>query len=74
MSNPKMHNLYEAYRHMYEALGVKDINVTTTPTCSNATNGPCEENIMAMNGKKFKAFPKQDHQAHMDAHLRLWAR
>ena len=23
MSNPKMHNMYQAYRHMYEALGCK---------------------------------------------------
>ena len=26
MSNPDLHNIYHAYRHMYEALGVKDID------------------------------------------------
>ena len=25
-SNPQIHNLYQAYRNMYEALGVKDID------------------------------------------------
>ncbi len=32
---------------------------------------PASENIMALNNKKFQAFPKQDHQAHMRAHLQF---
>jgi len=32
---------------------------------------PASENILALNGKKFQAFPKQDHQAHMKSHLRF---
>ena len=31
MSNPGMHNLYTAYRSMYEALGVKDIDMLLPP-------------------------------------------
>ena len=31
MSNPAMHNIYHAYRHMYEALGVKDIDMVLPP-------------------------------------------
>jgi hypothetical protein len=30
---------------------------------------PALENIMAINGKPFQAFPGQDHKAHIDAHL-----
>ena len=30
-SNPQMHNLYEAYRHMYEAIGVKNIDQILPP-------------------------------------------
>ena len=30
-SNPGMHNLYEAYRHMYEAIGVKNIDQILPP-------------------------------------------
>ena len=69
MSNPKMHNLYEAYRNMYEALGIKNVNVILPPPKKPAPMDPAMENIMAMSGKPFKAFPGQDHQAHMDAHL-----
>ena len=69
MSNPKMHNMHEAYRNMYEALGVKNINVILPPPKKPAPMDPAMENIMAMTGKPFKAFPGQDHQAHMDAHL-----
>ena len=69
MSNPKMHNLYEAYRGMYEALGIKNVNVILPPPQKPQAMDPAMENIMAMSGKPFKAFPGQDHQAHMDAHL-----
>ena len=31
MSNPQMHNLYEAYRDMYEAIGVKNIDSILPP-------------------------------------------
>ena len=30
---------------------------------------PSMEHIQAMAGKTFQAFPKQDHKAHIDAHL-----
>jgi hypothetical protein len=69
MSNPQMHNLYQAYRHMYEALGVKDIDVLLPPPPQPAPMDPASENILALNGKKIQAFPKQDHQAHMRAHI-----
>ena len=69
MSNPDMHNLYHAYRHMYEALGVKDIDVLLPPPAPMQPMDPASENIMALNMKKFQAFPKQDHLSHMQAHL-----
>ena len=69
MSNPQMHNLYHAYRHMYEALGVKDIDVLLPPPPRPMPMDPASENILALNGKKIQAFPKQDHQAHMRAHI-----
>jgi hypothetical protein len=31
MSNPKLHNLYQAYHNMYSALGIKDINAILPP-------------------------------------------
>ena len=71
MSNPQMHNLYHAYKHMYEALGVKNIDTLLPPPMQPSPLDPASENILAMNGKKFQAFPKQDHQAHMKAHLQF---
>ena len=71
MSNPKMHNIYHAYKHMYEALGVKDIDQLLPPPAPPVPVDPATENVMALGGKKFQAFPKQDHQAHMRAHLQF---
>ena len=71
MSNPDLHNIYHAYRHMYEALGVKDVDILLPPPAPMQPMDPANENIMALAGKKFKAFPKQDHQAHMKAHLQF---
>ena len=71
MSNPDMHNLYHAYRHMYEALGVKDVDILLPPPPQPQPMDPASENILALNNKKFQAFPKQDHQAHMRAHLQF---
>ena len=71
MTNPQMHNIYHAYRHMYEALGVKDIDQLLPPPPEPQATDPASENILALNGKKFQAFPKQDHQSHMKAHLRF---
>ena len=69
MSNPKMHNLYQAYRDMYEALGIKDIDLILKKKQPPKPMDPATENMMALSGQPFKAFPGQDHQAHMDAHL-----
>jgi len=69
MSNPGMHNLYSAYRTMYEALGVKDIDALLPPVGQPPPMDPSVEHISALGGKSIKAFPGQDHTAHMKAHL-----
>ena len=69
MSNPKIHNLYNAYRDMYEALGVKNIDALLPPPQPAAPMDPSVEHMMALSQKPFKAFPGQDHTAHMKAHL-----
>ncbi len=71
MSNPKMHNIYHAYKHMYEALGVKDIDKLLPPPAPPVPVDPATENVMSLGGKKFQAFPKQDHQSHMKSHLQF---
>ena len=68
-SNPQMHNLYQAYRSMYDALGVKDVNAILPPPAQPVPMDPSLEHITAMSAKPFQAFGGQDHKAHIDAHL-----
>ena len=72
-SNPKIHNLYNAYRKMYEALGIKDIDKILPPPAPVAPKDPALEHIDALAGKPFQAFRGQDHRAHMTAHLNFMA-
>jgi len=68
-SNPQIHNLYEAYRAMYTAIGVRDIDKILPPPQPPQPIDPAQENILAMTGKPFQAFKGQDHQAHITSHL-----
>ena len=72
-SNPGIHNMYNAYRHMYEALGVKDIDQILIKPLPPQPKDPALEHIDALAGKPFQAFPGQDHRAHMTAHLNFMA-
>jgi len=68
-SNPQMHNLYQAYRSMYEAIGVKNINAILPPPQPPQPMDPSLEHITALSGGPFQAFGGQDHRSHIDAHL-----
>jgi hypothetical protein len=68
-SQPQLHNLYSAYRNMYEAIGVKNIDAILPPPMPVQPIDPSQEHIMALAGKPFQAFPGQDHRAHITAHL-----
>ena len=68
-SNPAIHNQYEVYRNMYEALGVKDIDLILKKPQPPMPKDPALEHIDALGGVPFQAFPGQDHQAHITAHL-----
>jgi hypothetical protein len=69
MSNPQIHNMREIYKSMYQALGVKDIDVILPPPQQPQPMDPSIEHINALSGQPFMAFTGQDHQAHIDAHL-----
>ena len=70
---PQMHNMYEAYRRMYEALGVTNIDQLLTPPQDPQPIGPLQENsnVLAIpdGAPGPQAFPEQDHRAHISAHL-----
>jgi len=68
-SNPQLHNMYQIYRNMYNAIGVKDVDAVLPPPAPTAPMDPSMEHINALGGKPFQAFPGQDHRAHITAHL-----
>jgi len=68
MSNPLMHNIREAYRRVYEALGTDDIDQLLIPEPRPTPKDPAIENMEAMSFKPLRAFPTQDHLAHIAAH------
>ncbi len=72
-ANPAMHNMYEVYRDLYEALGVKNIDSILKRPTQPVPMDPAMENITVLSGGQIKAFPGQDHKAHMDAHLTFMA-
>ena len=72
-SNPGLHNQYEVYRNMYEALGVKDIDKILIRPQPPTPKDPALEHIDALAGSPFQAFPGQDHRAHMTAHMNFMA-
>ena len=72
-SNPMLHNQYEVYRNMYEALGVKDIDLILKKPPKPMPKDPALEHIDALAGQPFQAFPGQDHRAHITAHLNFLA-
>jgi len=65
---PQMHNMYEAYRRMYDALDIKNIDAILPPPPPPAPVDPATENSNAVKAKPLQVFPQQDHEAHIVAH------
>jgi len=66
---PQLHNLREAYRRMYDAMGVDNVEAILKPDPEMPEPmSPAMENAGAMRGQQPKSFPMQDHMAHMQAH------
>ena len=66
---PQLHNLREAYRRMYAAMGVDNVETLLLPDPGNPQPmSPAMENAGAMRGKEPKPFPMQDHMSHISAH------
>ena len=75
-SNPDIHGpngMYQAYRKMYEALGVTNIDAILQPPPQPTPMNPAKENQEALRGARLQAFPEQNHQAHISAHLAMIA-
>lgn len=70
-SNPEVHNLREAYRRMYEALEVKNIDAILMPEPQPMPLDPASEHAFLLKGEKIQAFPGQNHDAHIAAHIQF---
>jgi len=68
-SNPQMHNLYEAYKRMYSALEVQNIDEILPPPQEPQPTDPSVENARGLGGQLLQAFPEQDHDAHIMVHM-----
>ena len=73
LSAPQLHNVREAYRRVYQSLGTKDIDNLLRPEEIPTPKDPAVENMEALQMKLPKAFPEQDHDAHIQAHRAFMA-
>tara|TARA_R100001594_G_scaffold146750_2_gene198600 strand:+ start:609 stop:3068 length:2460 start_codon:yes stop_codon:yes gene_type:complete len=68
-SNPEVHNLHFAYRRMYQALEVQNIDEILPPPPQPEPLDPAIENARALMGEVLNTFPEQDHDVHMRMHI-----
>jgi len=68
-SNPQLHNLNAAYRRMYQALEVQNIDEILPPPAEPQPLDPAIENARALMGEILNTFPEQDHDAHLRMHM-----
>ena len=67
-SNPEIHNVREAYRRMYVALRVPNIEQILPEPPKPQPMDPGKENANTLRGLPALTFPGQDHLAHIQAH------
>ena len=67
-SAPQLHNIKEAYRRMYEALGVSDIDKIMKLDKPEPMS-PTTEHQRLLDQDKIEAYEGQNHDAHIQAHL-----
>ena len=70
-SAPQLHDLYEAYKRMYEAIRIPNIDEVLKEPEEAARLDPIDENMSIMYGKPIKAFPEQDHDSHIAVHTQF---
>ena len=68
-SNPQLHNLQAAYRRMYQALEVQNIDEILPNPPQPEPMAPSIENARALMGEVLQSFPQQDHDAHIATHV-----
>lgn len=70
-SAPQLHDMYEAYKRMYDAIRIHDIDQILIEPAEAARLDPVDENMAILLGKPIKAFVDQDHDSHIAVHLQF---
>jgi hypothetical protein len=68
-SNPQIHNLHSAYRRMYQALEIQNIDEVLPPPPQPEPLDPAIENARALMSEILTTFPEQDHDIHIRMHM-----
>ena len=68
-SAPEIHNLFEAYKRMYLALGVENIESILPTPAKEMPRDPAAENAASLKMEQLRAFIGQNHDDHLQAHL-----
>ena len=70
-SAPNMHDMYAAYKRMYEAIRIPNIDEILIKPEDAPRMDPIDENMSVMYGKPIKAFIEQDHDSHIAVHMQF---
>ena len=70
-SAPQLHDLYEAYKRMYEAIRIPNIDEILQKPEEAVQMDTIDENMSVLYGKPIRAFPEQDHEAHIAVHMQF---
>jgi hypothetical protein len=70
---PQLHNQYEAFRRMYDALDIKNIDSILPMPQQPQPIDPATENGNSIKTMPLQVFPEQDHEAHVRAHVSFLA-
>ena len=70
-SAPQLHDQYEAYKRMYEAIRINNIDEILKKPEEASKLDPISENMSLMYGKPIRAFPEQDHDSHIAVHMQF---
>ena len=70
-SAPQFHDLYAAYKRMYEAIRIPNIQEILKKPEDAVQMDPIDENMSVLYGKPIRAFPDQDHESHIAVHMQF---
>ena len=68
---PQLHDMYQAYKRMYEAIRIQNIDEILKKPEEAVQMDPIDENMSVMYGKPIRAFIEQDHESHIAVHMQF---